>query len=89
MRYPLRSRFVDDIPANILQTIGVARTVMVPQAPRTAVDGWFIGQTVEHPVFGCGSIAQNGRGQSVRIHVNFAQHGLKWLDLRFAPITPR
>ena len=89
MRYPLRSRFVDDIPANILQTIGVARSPIAPHMPHTAVDGWFIGQTVEHPVFGCGSIAQIERGQSVRIHVNFVQHGLKWLDLRFASITPR
>ena len=46
-------------------------------------------EPVEHPVFGCGSIAQIERGQSVRIHVNFVQHGLKWLDLRFASITPR
>jgi DNA helicase-2/ATP-dependent DNA helicase PcrA len=101
-RYPIRSRFIDEIP-NTLVRILSATVKPVPQAsPRRApwldevaapavsvsLQGFRIGQGVSHAKFGSGVVINaEGSGSDVRLQINFAEHGLKWLDLRYAKLT--
>jgi DNA helicase-2/ATP-dependent DNA helicase PcrA len=55
----------------------------------TNSSGLRIGQTVEHAKFGIGVIvATEGRGADARVQVNFGGHGMKWLALEYAKLTP-
>ena len=97
-RYPIRSRFVDELPAELLQTLSA--TVKKPAAPardaygqgRIAaaplaanLGGWKMGQGLHHTKFGDGVVINaEGAGDDVRLQINFAEHGIKWLDLRYA-----
>ena len=48
-----------------------------------------IGQNVEHAKFGQGVIVgAEGRGNEARVQVNFRGHGMKWLALQYAKLTP-
>ena len=51
--------------------------------------GLRIGQNVEHAKFGLGVIiGAEGRGSEARVQVNFGAHGMKWLALQYAKLTP-
>ena len=51
--------------------------------------GLRIGQNVEHAKFGQGVIVgAEGRGNEARVQVNFRGHGMKWLALQYAKLTP-
>ena len=53
-----------------------------------SLQGFRIGQGVSHAKFGAGVVINaEGSGNDVRLHINFAEHGLKWLDLRYAKLT--
>ena len=101
-RYPIRSRFVDEIPGELLHEISSrskpaapARAPWMNDAPAAAPksrDGagsaYRIGQSVTHAKFGAGVVINaEGGGDDVRLQINFAEHGLKWLDLRYAKLT--
>lgn len=44
---------------------------------------------VEHAKFGLGVIVSaEGRGSDARVQVNFGAHGMKWLALEYAKLTP-
>lgn len=50
--------------------------------------GFRIGQSVEHAKFGSGVVINaEGGGEDVRLQINFAEHGVKWLDLRYAKLS--
>ncbi|MDN0077139.1 3'-5' exonuclease [Crenobacter sp. SG2303] len=106
--YPIRSRFVDEVPAELVKVLS-ARAKPAPQnqrapwldaapsrgdreaASRRSADasGWRIGQSVEHAKFGLGVVINaEGAGDDIRLQINFAEHGVKWLDLRYAKLTP-
>ncbi|MCG8995942.1 3'-5' exonuclease, partial [Laribacter hongkongensis] len=99
-RYPLPSRFLDEIPLPLLAPVNgspaAPRTAApVPAAPRPVktnvilAGGLRIGQTVAHPKFGIGVIVRaEGQPDEARVEVNFTDHGSKWLDLRYARLTP-
>ncbi|MCG8998880.1 UvrD-helicase domain-containing protein [Laribacter hongkongensis] len=99
-RYPLPSRFLDEIPLPLLAPVNgspaAPRTAApVPAAPRPVktnvilAGGLRIGQTVAHPKFGTGVIVRaEGQPDEARVEVNFTDHGSKWLDLRHARLTP-
>ncbi|SCK10629.1 UvrD-helicase domain-containing protein [Vogesella sp. LIG4] len=102
-RYPIRSRFVDEIPAELLQHLSATVKAAAPrrsawqQEPAPAfvrsssIAGWRIGQALNHSKFGAGVvISAEGGGDDVRLQINFAEHGIKWLDLRYAAdkLTP-
>ncbi|MCU0970142.1 MAG: ATP-binding domain-containing protein, partial [Rubrivivax sp.] len=59
-------------------------------AARSAgVPGLRIGQSVFHAKFGEGVVVTlEGRGDDARAQVNFGRHGLKWLALAIAKLTP-
>ncbi|NHR04576.1 UvrD-helicase domain-containing protein [Chromobacterium haemolyticum] len=103
-RYPIRSRFVDEIPTELTHDLSAkvkapaktnasanASWRTVPKVGRVAADnsqGFRIGQSVEHAKFGSGVVINaEGGGEDVRLQINFAEHGVKWLDLRYAKLS--
>ena len=61
-----------------------------PSAPKTAsAHGLRTGQSVFHTKFGEGVIVTlEGSGDDARAQVNFGRHGMKWLALSVAKLTP-
>ncbi|MCL6263929.1 UvrD-helicase domain-containing protein [Craterilacuibacter sp. RT1T] len=102
-RYPIRSRFVDEIPQELVHELAGKKAP--PRAPAKApwlteampawaspkggdYGGFHIGQSVGHAKFGTGMVVSaEGSGSDVRLQINFAEHGMKWLDLRYAKLT--
>ena len=96
-RYNIESRFIDELPEELLKKINHAKNHQ--QAPPSksfspamrsqgATGGFRIGQQVRHAKFGDGIIVQaEGQGGDARLQVNFRQSGLKWLALEYAKLT--
>ena len=96
-RYNIESRFIDELPEELLKKINHAKNHQ--QAPpsksfspamrsQSATGGFRIGQQVRHAKFGAGIIVQaEGQGGDARLQVNFRQSGLKWLALEYAKLT--
>jgi DNA helicase-2/ATP-dependent DNA helicase PcrA len=100
-RYNIPSRFLDEIPAELVKRVNTTKfsgfTVakgfeagyqpVAPDIERSA-SGWRIGQSVVHPKFGSGVIVNaEGRGADARVQVNFRDAGLKWLALEYAKLS--
>ncbi|NND67669.1 MAG: UvrD-helicase domain-containing protein, partial [Halioglobus sp.] len=87
--YNAPSRFVREIPADLVQEVRLHGTVTQPvssitqaQVPETELS---LGQRVYHQVFGEGVVLNfEGRGASARVEVNFDAEGGKWLVLQYA-----
>lgn len=83
------SRFIREIPAELLQEVRLHTTVSRPvssltqaQVPDTELS---LGQRVYHQIFGEGVVLNfEGRGASARVEVNFDTEGSKWLVLQYA-----
>jgi DNA helicase-2/ATP-dependent DNA helicase PcrA len=89
--YTLPSRFIREIPAELLTDIrprvnvsspvrnsGAGRSDAAPAALR-------LGQQVRHHKFGEGVILNyEGQGGNARVQVNFARAGTKWLVVSYA-----
>jgi DNA helicase-2/ATP-dependent DNA helicase PcrA len=104
MRYNLPSRFVEEIPADLLKYLtaragkgnyGAAlSTPTFGSAPRPQQSGaygtvWRIGQSVTHAKFGLGVIVNaEGGGSDARVQINFGNAGMKWLALSVAKLEP-
>ena len=98
-RYNIPSRFVAELPPDLLQWLSPYRRRAVdvddaewgrvtgaPQAT-PAPTGWRIGQSVRHAKFGLGVIIDaEGRGADARVQVNFRDAGVKWLALEYAKL---
>ena len=83
------SRFIREIPAELLQEVRINNTVSRPVSAlsQAAVPeptcAW--GQRVYHQIFGEGTVLNfEGRGSSARLEVNFDAEGSKWLVLQYA-----
>jgi DNA helicase-2/ATP-dependent DNA helicase PcrA len=64
-------------------------TPAMPVRSTPATHGLHSGQSVFHNKFGEGVvITLEGRGDDARAQVNFARHGMKWLALSVAKLTP-
>ena len=94
------SRFIDEMPAELLQEIRprlAAARPYVPARPaapaRSAVfknQEWpfRLGQRVQHRKFGEGTVlAFEGSGEHTRVQVNFSRAGSKWLVLAYANLV--
>ena len=88
-----RSRFVDELPAELIHEIRMKTGVETPfgasrqpAAKQWREDGALgIGQRVAHAKFGEGVVLQcEGGGDRARVQVNFANAGEKWLMLGYA-----
>ncbi|WP_028536757.1 UvrD-helicase domain-containing protein [Paludibacterium yongneupense] len=101
-RFPIRSRFFDEIPEELVHELSPKPRPEAPPrpparapwhntaAPLSSHDymGFRIGQSVGHAKFGLGVVVNaEGAGDDVRLQINFAEQGLKWLDLRYARLT--
>ena len=99
LRYNVASRFLDEIPAGMVQWLSPKRGHFAAEpevlAERSAAgrsrddSGWRIGQSVKHSRFGLGVIIDaEGRGTDARVQVNFREGGVKWLALEYAKLQP-
>jgi DNA helicase-2/ATP-dependent DNA helicase PcrA len=100
-RYNVASRFIDEIPTEILKWLtpkmGAQKfddKAWAPQPQKVmqqkAFDhGFRIGQAVTHAKFGQGVIVSSeGSGNDARLQINFGRQGMKWLALAYAKLTP-
>jgi DNA helicase-2/ATP-dependent DNA helicase PcrA len=98
-RYNVASRFLDEMPARMVQWLSPKRGDFAAEpkalAERNAAhrvrdgSGWRIGQSVKHSRFGLGIIIDaEGRGSDARVQVNFRESGVKWLALEYAQLQP-
>ncbi|CAB1370757.1 UvrD-helicase domain-containing protein [Denitratisoma oestradiolicum] len=98
-RYSLPSRFIDEIPGELLKWLtpkakkgGYAYEVAdaFTPSPRSRVSsggGLRVGQNVAHARFGQGVIVNaEGSGSDARVQVNFGPAGMKWLALSVAKL---
>jgi DNA helicase-2/ATP-dependent DNA helicase PcrA len=88
------SRFISEIPKELLKSMN-SQSQSQPFTPigrmMASIDesfGFKLGQVVQHPRFGKGSVlAAEGEGEMARIQVRF-QEGTKWLVLAYAKLEP-
>ena len=88
------SRFLGEIPAEILEEVRPRPSVSLPvRMDGAAMDGGeedsaggpAPGMRVSHPKFGEGVVLhREGAGDHARVQVNFEQHGAKWLVVAYA-----
>ncbi len=94
--YPRPSRFIEEIPVEVLHYVRGGPEPMrrqlraggrQPSLREQAEGGVTLGQVIVHPKFGEGTItAIEGEGERQRIQVNFTEHGAKWLILAFVKL---
>jgi DNA helicase-2/ATP-dependent DNA helicase PcrA len=90
-RYALVSRFLAEIPEEVLKWINRGYPPVTHFTPVTAPSshntGFYLGQTVMHSKFGAGVITNfEGSGKNANVEVNFQQYGKKWLALAYAKL---
>jgi len=89
--YNRLSRFVSEIPEELLQEVRVQNTVSHRHGissrtviTETDIADFTLGQRVHHAKFGDGVVLNyEGQGKQARVHVNFSE-GSKWLMVSFA-----
>ncbi len=97
VRYGIASRFLDEIPEQLLKRINTRATAKATATAPSAAPArnpgthypWRIGQSVAHQKFGQGVVVSyEGNADDLRVQVNFGSSGLKWLALEYARLTP-
>ena len=94
--YPMPSRFIREIPSELMQEVRLGTKVSRPVVnahaatsglQKKAEGGFKMGQRVSHGKFGEGVVLNHeGSGAQARIQVNFAAVGSKWLMLAYAKL---
>ena len=99
--YPRQSRFIKELPKELLQEVRIRSTVSRPVTNRSSSyappararitedsgTGLHPGQQVEHAKFGEGTVLMvEGSGPQARIQINFPQAGTKWLVAGYAKL---
>ena len=83
MHYPIPSRFIKDISAEILKCDKPAAVTIEPVSEM----GLYIGAGIRHPSFGEGVVLEmEGGGDATRVTVEFERAGLKRLMLKYAAL---
>ena len=85
------SRFLAEIPAELLQEVRLRGAVTRPVSARAVRDDapFRLGQAVLHAKFGDGVVlGLEGDGANARVQVNFSDVGTKWLMLAYAKLQP-
>ena len=94
--YNMPSRFIAEIPAELMEEIRPRANVSQPvyrrpdtsQAALQEETGLRMGQRVSHGKFGEGVILNlEGQGSHTRIQVNFEAVGSKWLVMQYANLV--
>jgi DNA helicase-2/ATP-dependent DNA helicase PcrA len=93
--YPQPSRFIDEIPSELLNDIRMGGSVTesffsTSHSSTHSNDGELaLGQRVRHVKFGEGTVLNlEGSGNHMRIQVNFEHAGAKWLVAQYANLQP-
>jgi DNA helicase-2/ATP-dependent DNA helicase PcrA len=97
VRYGIPSRFLDEIPEELLKRLNARPTAANSYTPTPSMGGttssktnpmpWKIGQSVAHSKFGQGVVVSyEGNADDLRVQVNFGKEGLKWLALEYAKL---
>ena len=94
--YPLPSRFLREIPGDVIEEVRARAQVSRPYTPAGGslnqaqeITGFQLGQRVAHPKFGEGVVLNaEGQGAGARIQVNFEAVGSKWLVVAYANLSP-
>ncbi|NIR61699.1 MAG: DNA helicase II, partial [Gammaproteobacteria bacterium] len=97
--FPHPSRFLYELPQELLHEVRPRVTVARPASPAgadTDVDhapglpgALHLGQRVAHPKFGEGVVLNyEGKGSHARVQVNFEHAGSKWLVVAYANLEP-
>src|SRR5437016_6601268 len=93
--YGQASRFVREIPAELLEEVRPRVGVALPAAvgrfrfEEPAVAGVRLGARVRHGKFGEGVILNvEGNGAQARVQVSFERQGTKWLMVQYANLEP-
>jgi DNA helicase-2/ATP-dependent DNA helicase PcrA len=92
--YPMPSRFLREIPAELIEEVRAGSGVCLPlhhadDAIQAGNGEYHLGQRVSHPSFGDGVILNSeGRGAAARVQVNFDVTGAKWLVIAYANLRP-
>jgi DNA helicase-2/ATP-dependent DNA helicase PcrA len=92
--YPRPSRFLREIPSELLQEVRMRATISRPvtavqpkPASLQSTGTYKLGQRVSHAKFGEGVILHmEGSGAQERVQINFKQAGVKWLMLAYAKL---
>ncbi|MEM7465823.1 MAG: DNA helicase II [Pseudomonadota bacterium] len=86
--YPQPSRFIREIPAELLAQARLGGRVAGASLSHDAEPnegGLSLGQQVQHKTFGTGVVLHvEGRGEHTRVQVNFENEGVKWLVAAYA-----
>ena len=90
--YPRPSRFLREIPSELIQEVRVRATINHPVTPiqiknsSLQVTGSYkLGQRISHAKFGEGVVLQiEGSGAQERVQINFKTADVKWLMLAYA-----
>jgi DNA helicase-2/ATP-dependent DNA helicase PcrA len=90
--YPRPSRFLHELPAELMQEVRMSGQINVPRSPALHADeeagGLHLGRRVAHATFGEGVILNlEGQGAHARVQVNFERAGTKWLMAAYANLT--
>ncbi|MEH6592841.1 MAG: DNA helicase II [Halioglobus sp.] len=85
------SRFIREIPAELLQEVRLHTAIARPVSSLAHVEvpdtGISLGQRVYHQIFGEGVVLNfEGRGSNARVEVNFDSEGSKWLVVQYAKL---
>jgi len=89
--YGIPSRFIRELPAELVEEVRARFSVTRPRAAGDAAPqepnatGFDLGQQVVHDRFGEGVVLSvEGQGQGARVQVNFSDIGSKWLVAAYA-----
>src|SRR5210317_133353 len=93
--YPLPSRFLREIPPEVIQEVRARAQVSRPYSSAAGslnmaeeITGFTLGQRVTHPKFVEGVVLNaEGQGNGARIQINFETVGSKWLVVAYANLT--
>jgi DNA helicase-2/ATP-dependent DNA helicase PcrA len=94
--YPMPSRFLREIPAELVEEVRARPQVSRPYTAAAGslgaaqdLTGFRLGQRVLHPKFGEGVVLNaEGQGNGARVQVNFEAAGAKWLVVAYANLSP-
>ena len=91
--YCLPSRFISEIPVELIEDIRPRVSISQPYQPATTANVYpdaapaslKLGQHVRHAKFGEGVVTSyEGQGSNARVQVNFNRAGPKWLVVGYA-----
>ncbi|MEJ2694327.1 MAG: 3'-5' exonuclease [Candidatus Thiodiazotropha sp.] len=93
--YPLPSRFIREIPAELMREVRGGPAISqplyggAPYLETREMTGFSLGQRVRHAKFGEGVVLNaEGQGRGARVQVNFEEVGSKWLVVAYANLSP-